>query len=259
MLTRIGLPRVATALLVFALTSVARAQDTRRISGTVLDSTGTPIPYANIDGGPRYRTLTNASGEWALTLPAKDRIQIAIRRIGFLPGKLDLEAGGDTSVTVVLQPLAILMETQVIRAKEQVRNLAFRGFYERMAERERGSLVGEYVTPEEIEMRNPQRVTQLLEQRRGITVRRVGSCNIIATCFRVLGANNCVATVYLDGHRINRLGDPAAAGPGAAPALDELITVTSVSAIEVYPRGSSAPPKYQSLSGTCAVVVIWTK
>jgi len=255
----ISLRVAAVALLALAWTAVAGAQDTRRVSGTVLDSTGTPVPYANIDGGPRYRTLSNASGEWTLTLPAKAKVQIAIRRIGFLPGKLDLEAGGDTSVTVRLQPLAVLMETQVIRAREQVRNLAYRGFYERMGEAEHGSLIGEYVTPEEIEMRNPQRVTQLLEQRRGLTVRRVGSCNIIATCFRVLGANNCVATVYLDGHRINRLSDPSAAGPGAAPALDELITVSSVSAIEVYPRGSSAPPKYQSLAGTCAVVVIWTK
>lgn len=259
MLTYFGMPRIAIALLGLAWTAVAGAQDTRRVSGTVLDSLGTPVPYANVDGGPRYRTLTNVSGEWALTLPAKQKIQIAVRRIGFLPGKLDLEAGGDTSVTVVLQPLAVLMETQVIRAKEQVRNLAFRGFYERMAEAERGALVGEYVTPEEIEMRNPQRVTQLLEQRRGLSVRRSGTCNIVVTCFRVLGANNCVATVYLDGHRINRLSDAAASGANAAPALDELITVTSVSAIEVYPRGSSAPPKYQSLAGTCAVVVIWTK
>jgi hypothetical protein len=73
-----------------------------------------------------------------------------------------------------------------------------------------------------------------------------------------MGQGNCAATVYLDGQRLNSLGT-AAGDPTGAPAIDELIPVTGVSAIEVYPRGSSAPPRYQSLAGTCAVVVIWTK
>jgi hypothetical protein len=62
----------------------------------------------------------------------------------------------------------------VVRAQQQVRVLETRGFYSRMLDQERGSLVGEFVTPEEIEMRNAQRVTQLLEQRRGISVRSTG-------------------------------------------------------------------------------------
>lgn len=127
-----------------------------------------------------------------------------------------------------------------------------------MLDQQRGSLVGEFVTPEEVEMRNPQRVTQLLEQRRGISVRRADRCQVIATCFRVFGSGGCAATVFLDGQRLNSLGTAAADASGA-PAIDELIPVTGVSAIEVYPRGSSAPPRYQSLAGTCAIVLIWTK
>jgi hypothetical protein len=234
-----------------------QAQD-RLVSGTVTDSGGRPIPYVNVDGGPRYRTLANASGEWSLKVPAKERLEIAVRRIGFLPAKFRIEPGADTTVNTSLQQLAVLMNTQVIRAREQVRTLELRGYYDRMLEKERGALVGEFITPEEIEMRNPQRVTQLLEQRRGIRVERMGSCQIIDECYRIMGQGSCAATVYLDGQRLNRLGT-AAADPSGAPAVDGLIPVTGVSAIEVYPRGSSAPAKYQSLGGTCAVVLIWTR
>jgi hypothetical protein len=234
------------------------AQDVRTVTGTVTDSAGQPIPYVSVDGGPRYRTLTNASGEWSLRLPPTEAIDVAIRRIGYLPGKVRVLQGSDTTIAVTLQRLAVLLTTQVVRAQQQVRTLETRGFYSRMLDQERGALVGEFVMPEEIEMRNPQRVTQLLEQRRGIQVRRADRCQVIATCFRVYGQGGCAATVFLDGQRLNSLAS-AASDANSAPAIDELIPVSGVSAIEVYPRGSSAPPRYQSLAGTCAIVLIWTR
>ena len=253
---RLSLGLGSLALLSLAATS--SAQDTRSVSGTVSDSGGHPIPYVNIDGGPKFRTVTNASGEWTLLVPKNQVLEIAIRRIGFMPAKAHVEKGADTTINVAMQQLAVIMNTQIIRAQQQVRTLETRGFYGRMLEQEHGSLVGEFITPEEVEMRNPQRVTQLLEQRRGIQVRRVGNCAVIATCFRVMGQGGCPATVYLDGQRLNSLGT-ASNDPSGAPAIDELIPVTGVSAIEVYPRGSSAPPRYQSLAGTCAIVLIWTR
>jgi hypothetical protein len=41
--------------------------------------------------------------------------------------------------------------------------------------------------------------------------------------------------------------------------IDELVSATSVEAIEVYPRGVNAPARYQLLSGTCGIIAIWTK
>jgi hypothetical protein len=127
-----------------------------------------------------------------------------------------------------------------------------------MADAQKGALVGEFITPEEIEMRNPQRVTQLLEQRNGIQVRRFGSCQVIDTCYRITGGGRCAATVYLDGQRLNKMSS-AANDVNSAPSIDDIVPITGVSAVEVYARGSSAPAKYQSFAGTCAIVVIWTK
>jgi hypothetical protein len=257
MANRLRLLSVSILALLLVTTSGA-SQDVRTISGTVTDTSGRPLSYVNIDGGPRYRTLANAVGEFTLMAPAKATLDIVVRRIGFLPAKLRLEPGSDTTLNVALSQLAVLLTTQFVRAQQLVRVLELRGFYRRMLEQERGALVGEFVTPEEIEMRNAQRVTQLLEQRRGITVRRFGSCQVIATCYRVVGTGGCAATVYLDGARLNRLSS-AAADINSAPTIDDLIPVTGVSGIEVYPRGATTPPQYQALAGTCAVVLIWTK
>ena len=239
-------------LLAFGATRVG-AQETRIVSGTVADSGGRTISYVTLDGGPKYRTVTNAVGEFRLSVPANIGLEISVRRIGFLPTKVRVEPGADTAIKVTIEQLAVLMNTQIVRAQQQVRTLETRGFYSRLQDQERGALVGEFITPEEVEMRNPQRVTQLLEQRRGIQVRRANSCQVITTCFRVYGQGGCAATVYLDNQRLNRIDG------GDVPAIDELIPVTGVSAIEVYPRGSSAPPRFQALAGTCAIVVIWTR
>jgi hypothetical protein len=42
-------------------------------------------------------------------------------------------------------------------------------------------------------------------------------------------------------------------------AVNGIALPTHVAAMEIYPRGVSAPPQYQSRNGTCGVVLIWTK
>ena len=249
---------VAAAVLAQTFPAIAYAQEMRIVTGVVGDTGGRSISYVSLDGGPKYRTLTNAVGEFSWSVPRDATFEVQVRRIGFLPTKFKVLPGADTTVKVPMEQLAVLLNTQVVRAQQMVRILEVRGFYERALESQRGALVGDFVTPEEIEMRNPQRVTQLLDQKRGVTVRRTGSCQVIATCYRVYGQGGCAATVYLDGQRLNPLAS-AAADARSAPAVDELVSVTGVSGIEVYPRGSSAPARYQALGGTCAVVVIWTK
>lgn len=249
--------RVLSALSITTLfATTTAAQDRRTVSGSVVDSAGQPIPHAMIDGGPQARTLTNLSGEFRLQLPPRNRVEIQVRRIGYLPGKVLVQPGGDTTVAVTLTQLGILMETQVIRAREQVQKLNVIGFYDRMNDATRGALAGEFILPEEIEMRRPNRATQMLEGRRGIRVQRFGNCYDITTCYRITGTGGCAATVYVDNQRLNRFDDESI---GNAPSIDDIVGPTAISAMEVYPRGSSAPPRYQSLAGTCAIVVIWTK
>lgn len=254
-------PRYAQAAVAAVLLwgTASAAQDTRTVSGLVTDSGGRPISYVTLDGGAKYRTLTNAVGEFTFLVPRKDGIEVDVRRIGFMPAKFKVLPGGDTTVTIAMEQLAIIMNTTIIRAQQQVRTLENRGFYDRMLQSQRGALVGDFVTPEEIEMRNPQRVTQMFEQKRGVRVTRIGNCYVIVQCYRIMGSAGCAATVYVDGQRMNPLRGATQDGPASAPPIDETVNISSVAAIEIYPRGSTAPPQYQSLNGNCAIVVIWTR
>jgi hypothetical protein len=249
---------VGVCLLQLIAAGNLEAQEMRTVSGTVTDSGGQYIAYVTLDGGAKYRAITNALGEFKLSVPRDLGIQVLVRRIGFLPTRFKVLPGADTTLNVPMQQLAVLMQTQIVRAQQTVRSLELRGFYGRMLETQNGALNGDYVLPEEIEMRSPNRVSQLLETKRGIAVRRVGGCNIIVTCFRVYGQSGCPATIFLDGQRLNPL-KTASNDLSGAPAVDELIPVSSVSGIEIYPRGALAPPKFQSLGGTCAIVLIWTR
>ena len=69
----------------------------------------------------------------------------------------------------------------------------------------------------------------------------------------IFGSMGCKMTVYLDNIRIvGKLGR-------GDDFLNEVVMPTHVAAMEIYPSAVMAPPQYQSLNGTCGVVLIWTK
>jgi hypothetical protein len=61
-------------------------------------------------------------------------------------------------------------------------------------------------------------------------------------------------TVYLD--RVRIVGT---VGGRPDDFVNEMVVPSSVAAMEVYPRGTGAPPEFQPMNGNCGVVLIWTK
>jgi hypothetical protein len=61
-------------------------------------------------------------------------------------------------------------------------------------------------------------------------------------------------TVYLDGIRIIGKLNPRAEDP-----VNLMVKPNEIAGAEVYPRGIGAPPQYQSLNGSCGIVLIWTR
>lgn len=255
-----GLGLIALLGVLLGEPTQAQFPEQRVVTGIVKDSAGREVPYVNVIL-PRGRLIvSNQGGEFSFPFAGKDAVPMTIRRLGFRAIDLRLPPGGDTTVTIVLEPVPQTLQTTVIQT-ERMRTLDSRGFYSRLADRERGTLRGEFITPEEVERFKPSRATQLLEARSGLQVRRSGSCNVTTMCWVVLGNGGCVATVYLDGKRLNQLSAAQGTQTDArsAPYLDDLISPTSIAGIEVYPRGAGAPPQYQALAGACAIVLIWTR
>ena len=153
----------------------------------------------------------------------------------------------------------------VTAAIETLRN---KGFFARMADRESGIGSGQSITPEEIELRKPQRATQLLEGRISVVVRCIGKCQIVSKCFVATGHNNCPMQVYLDGQRLmskqpaefwRQSAGNTKADDHTSVYIDDIVSPSSIVGIEIYPRGASAPPGHQAMNSTCGVILIWTR
>jgi hypothetical protein len=257
-------PVVRDFILVSEQTPLAEANPSDRVlRGSVTTAEGDPISYANVqvNGGRRY--IADDSGRFVVPLAATDRLTLLVRRIGFEPEEVKLDAMPDTVVRLHMRAVARVLPGQVVTGRAPFARLDLGGFYKRMAEVERGARVGYFVTPEDLELRRPQNVTDAVEQFPSIRLRPIerngdghGDGLPLARKFRIEDRSGCPLTVYLDRVRIQ----PTMVG--LKPVDEEINTLVqphAVAGIEVYPRAVGAPPEFQPAGNTCGVVVIWSK
>lgn len=231
------------------------------------------LAYANIqvNGGRRY--VTNDSGRIDLPFRIAQSVTILARRIGFEPTEVRLASIPDTAVRIRMNPVALALETQVVTVRSPFVRLDLNGFYARMAEVERSARVGYFVTPEDLAIRNPQNVTDAVEQFPSIRLRPINDENYCGRVpepgqlcghpntrrMRIEDDTGCPFTVYLDGIRVQ----PGIVGlKPVDEQVNMLVQPNSVAGIEVYPRGVGAPSQYPPYGlGNCrtGVVLIWTK
>lgn len=274
------------AILVAAAATLAEAQDNaasapRVIRGNVVVAgSEEPVPYVRIVSDGTLLGMADRTGRFNVLVRHGDALRLGFRRIGFRPESLSIGAGVDTTVSigmsVVEQQLA-----RIVIEEERIRSLETRGFYQRLADREKGLGSSIFITPEEVRQRNAFRVTQHFEGRPGINVTRVctagidvimagkrASPNAISStqrCYGLIGPNSCIMTVYLDGVKLQPANPSRARQTNwrvpneeTVPLLDDLIQASSVIAVEIHPRAATLPAQYQPET-TCGVALLWTK
>lgn len=273
-LARLTSVAAAVVAMLLAPTGVL-AQDVL-IRGIAQDSAGHPIPFANIDVEGLRRTVADDSGHFSLSAAAGQELVIDIRRIGFRRARLVVVPVRDTTLRIVLAPTAAVLPGQTIAATQPRKSLVISGFYRRMLDREKFINAGYFVTEEDIERRNPSRITQMLEGFPTVRVIRfntqlmgnsvVGRPILHSQCYRETdpdclvpaGVNRCPMTVYVDGRRINSLS-AARTQLAYAFGLDGIVQPSAVAGIEIYTTPGRVPPEYQMLAGTCGAILMWTK
>jgi len=259
---------------VLALTAIvavtggaARAQGTRVITGIVRDTSGAPIPYASIRLDARL-VATDDSGHFRLQVDPTKRLILQIRRLGFAPTDLRIEAGTDTTVVLTLIPLTQTLPGTKVSVTNVYRSLELHGFYRRMREKESGVNAGHFITVDDIEQRKPPRITHLIDGLGGVRMvrtqfnQRDNCLRQDPDCIAPAGPNNCAITVYLNGTRLNPLRGPRQGEAGSvswATGIDDLVGWSAVAGIEIYSSAGRVPPEYQRLSGLCGAILIWTK
>jgi hypothetical protein len=252
----------------------------------VSDSLGQRVPFAYAHLGSSAGRVASDSGVVEFRGDAKDSLKFVVRRIGFAPfgGWVRRDsASGEYRVAINQLPRQLsqvdvrgLPDGPLVRA----------GFYDRLERARRGAAVARFITPEEIELRNPTRVTQLLENENTVKVKRFGGRWSV-----VSGRSNCPVALVVDGtamrgtaeeiltrdgetevREIMRLPHiarlPAPAQRDAAErefltarvSIDDVVTSLSVAAIEIYSSVASAPPELlrNTPGETCGLIVVWT-
>lgn len=254
------LPGSGLALgMVAAMANVVPAQQ-RVIVGSVVDSSGAPVPYVNvIAAGSQRRIAAGPDGTFRLPLDSSAKREIEFRRIGYHPLTLKLDSWPDSAIRVVMA-MATRTLSAITVAVERSQSLAIRGFYERMNDVGRGINHGFFITPEEIAQRSGARVTDFMGGHPALRVRLVttGLFGGGRKGWQIQGLDGCAMQIYIDGVRFYNLSDGTSLDDNHI-FINDLVSSTTIAGIEVYPRSVTAPPKYQSLNGRCGVILIWTK
>jgi hypothetical protein len=214
---------------------------TASTSGALLlvkDADNNPIPYALVYVGNSPARATDSLGRVLLARTDRLDVDVRVQRIGFLPHQGSVVRASLTAPFVVsLSPAnPTLSEVRTVSPRNTA--LSRTGFYDRMERVRGGAIVGEFVAPEELELRAQANIAQALYGKRYVTVR--GSS--------VFGRGGCRMQVLLDGKLMD------------GNRLDAFVSGNEVMAIEVYASTANAPAELIPLTnrGSCGIVALWT-
>jgi hypothetical protein len=248
----------------------------------VIGDDGQPVAFANVTVAGEGPKITNEKGEVEIGSASRASLTADVRRLGYEPwyGKLTM---GDTvmSAQVTLHRISRRMFTVTITDSSHSADgvpAYLRGFYERMLARQRGIGSGIYLTPEEVDKRNSNVASALLQGLNGVSLQRTSTGKTVA----MSSSGRCQMTVLIDGRRAcpyngcdagpsppsvapgatsrrGRASVPPPPGDGQFVLLDNLLGVNEVAAVEVYPRGATIPPSLPSASdASCGLIAFWT-
>ncbi len=227
----------------------AGAVGTFSLSGTVIDTLGLAIPFAQVFVFDKadFGTTADDDGRFRLDRLPLARTRFAVRRIGYDPVYFDVEAPVAAVVEVEIRMRQNVRLLTTVEVKDEVRSpLSREGFYERMAAGH-----GLFVTPEMIAAIRPVRATDALTSIPNVVVHRRGARTRITAA-----SQQCEYALVVDKIRV---GQPGSRVRTTTP--DDAVSGTDIYAIEVYPRNRGLPAKFLGMTSEdgCGTIVIWTK
>jgi hypothetical protein len=236
------------------------------VRGVLVDATsGAPITSARINlaatrGAWRGEMLTDSVGGFAFENVRPGNYTLRAQRVGYRDsgGQLRLSADSVVEVqmrmtvaTVTLDPLTVVTRSQ--------RNVGpvLEGFYRRLA---RGQ--GRFVTREEIEMRHPPRVTDMLRTVPNLNSNSQRSAGG-STMSRGSSGDRCTVVFFVDGMVVSQPsgmgGGPWTSGSRTDQAIDDFVHPAEVEGIEIYRGESDTPAEFVTRWVGCGTIVIWTR
>ena len=243
-----------------AADTLTLAERTVTLVGVVRDTTGRALSGAEVRAGADAFTLTDQSGRFEISGVEGDTVQLLVRRIGYLPADVILEAapGLRVELAVSMVPAAVQLGTVVIEGRQMDTRLWRNGFYER----EKSSF-GYAFGPDEVDGK-PIPVSALAVQAPGVHLVHGAAGKAIP--YGRIGSRQCALNIFLDGMHIRWASEVG---------IDQLVNRQEVIAVEVYPRATSVPTAFlrdavglpspggavggSGAATDCGVLLIWTR
>ena len=235
---------VETKGLIFSTVSVTFAttgQHNAVLTGRVIQSAGLPVPGAQvaIEGTPNV-ARTDSLGRYRLEGLPSGTVEAVVRRIGFasLSQAVMLNQREPRRVDFQVSDARVLAAVRVVGKMDT--GLDKVGFNERKLHAS-----GHFLTPDEIEKRQPTLFTDLLQVMSGIKVESGSGGRVIASS----RPGGCV-NLFINDSRFEsyEAGD-----------VDNTFAVDMVGAVETYSSSLDTPVQFQVPGRSCATVVMWTK
>ena len=245
----------AAGILLALLLTPATPAWAQSVRGRVVDDeSGVPMGTVEVallatDDSIVGRYVTDENGRFVARMPDVGSYRLRATRIGYEPSTSDAFAlapgqAALAELRLQLDPVRLDPLETVVEGQNLV--LASVGFYRRQ---EIGS--GQVRTPEDLEAKPPQDVTDLLRGMSGLRVVRPRGTFAIDV-FSNRRAQGCRPSVSIDNRILQR-------GGGESTGWAENFNVREVAAIEVYAGQAGLPERVAGPVSPCGAILIWTK
>lgn len=247
-----------------------------RIMGRVIDrETGAGVEAARVRLAPNGPdAVTDRQGRFVLQAVPSGERALELRHVAYGEHETEVEVqeGRTADVTIAVSETPVEMEALEVTVRQRENYLERRGFYER--QRWADARGGLYLTPEDLERRQAGRLSHVVGAAQGVKMQQIctgGTCGAVPYIARVpitFPDDPCRtgAVVYVDGvktslwDRCTRAGQqcPVKGYQVRGKGLDD-ITMSDVSAVEIYRGASELPAEFGGSDARCGVIAIWTK
>jgi hypothetical protein len=245
------------------------------VRGTVKAEDGRPIEAAEVTTDlPDERAVTGSDGAFLLSTKSPGlNVVLHAKAVGFSPGtqSVSFESADTAVISFSLKRVAQKLPSLEVTGTPSYTSAKMMAFEER-----RKAGIGRFITREMLAQRENSVLTDVLRMTPGlIFVRRPDKCGGGFAMASTRGGSvnrqdwmwcegypppsgipfavACYLAIYLDGVRI------WAPGQKEPPNIDNVASIVSLEAIEIYRGPSETPIMYQNTGSSCGTVLLWTR
>src|SRR4051812_19714831 len=234
------------ALLLISAPLGAQAPRATTLRVIVVDSSGTPLPDAEVRIAPvGLHARANTEGQSVFDDLPNGRLEVKVTKIGYSPRSIVVSAGPRPidSLRVVMAEIIYNIQGMRISAAEHP--------FVQEYERRRAMGIGTFITPKEITERNASFASEILRQVPSLRFVPVpGGYGVrfpVVLSIDIRGSGECIPVLWVDGQRTIGLE------------IDD-VGASDILAVEIYRGASSIPTRFTTNSKTqCGAIVIWTR